>query len=64
MSDYRPPLRDIKFVLENIVDLEGVSALPGFEHVEAEDVYDALDEAGRFLADVVAPTNQICDPGA
>jgi alkylation response protein AidB-like acyl-CoA dehydrogenase len=61
MSDYRPPLRDIRFVLENIVDLEGLSAYPGFEHVEADDVYDALDEAGRFLAEVVAPTNPIGD---
>ncbi len=61
MSDYRPPLRDIRFVLENIVDLKELSALPGFEHVEAEDVYDALAEAGRFLSEVVAPTNHIGD---
>jgi len=61
MSDYRPPLRDIRFVLENIVDLEELSSLPGFEHVEAEDVYEALGEAGRFLAEVVAPTNRIGD---
>jgi len=61
MSDYRPPLRDIRFVLENIVDLNELSSLPGFEHVEAEDVYDALDEAGRFLSEVVAPTNTIGD---
>ncbi len=61
MSDYRPPLRDIKFVLEHIADLEGVSDLPGFEHVEAEDVYDALDEAGRFFSEVIAPTNTIGD---
>ncbi len=61
MSDYRPPLRDIRFVLENIVGLDDLSALPGFEHVAAEDVYDALDEAGRFLSEVVAPTNPIGD---
>ncbi|MCP3998295.1 MAG: acyl-CoA dehydrogenase [bacterium] len=61
MSDYRPPLRDIRFALENIVDLEELAALPGFEHVEADDVLDALGEAGRFLADVVAPTNTIGD---
>lgn len=61
MSDYRPPLRDIRFVLENIVDLDELSTLPAFEHVEAEDVYDALDEAGRFLSEVVAPTNVIGD---
>jgi alkylation response protein AidB-like acyl-CoA dehydrogenase len=61
MSDYRPPLRDIRFVLQNIVDLKELSTLPGFEHVEAEDVYDALAEAGRFLSEVVAPTNHIGD---
>jgi 3-(methylthio)propanoyl-CoA dehydrogenase len=61
MSEYRPPLRDIRFVLENIVDLKELSALPDFEHVEAEDVYDALVEAGRFLSEVVAPTNHIGD---
>lgn len=61
MSDYRPPLRDIKFALEHIADLEAVASLPGFEHVEAEDVYDALDEAGRFFSEVVAPTNVIGD---
>lgn len=61
MSDYRPPLRDIRFVLQHIVGLEGLSALPGFEHVEADDVYGALDEAGRFFSEVVAPTNRIGD---
>jgi alkylation response protein AidB-like acyl-CoA dehydrogenase len=61
MSDYRPPLRDIRFVLENIVDLKELSALPDFEHVEADDVYNALVEAGRFLSEVVAPTNHIGD---
>ncbi len=61
MSNYRPPLRDIRFVLEHIGGLEGLSALPGFEHVEADDVYGALDEAGRFFSEVVAPTNRIGD---
>jgi len=61
MSDYRPPLRDIRFVLENIVDLDELATLPGFEHVEPDDVYDALAEAGRFLSEVVAPTNHIGD---
>jgi alkylation response protein AidB-like acyl-CoA dehydrogenase len=61
MTDYRPPLRDIRFALENIANLEGVAALPGYEHVEPDDVFAALDEAGRFLSEVVAPTNSIGD---
>ena len=61
MSDYRPPLRDIKFALDHIADLEDIAALPAYDHVDAEDVHDALAEAGRFLAEVVAPTNVIGD---
>ncbi|MDJ0665558.1 MAG: acyl-CoA dehydrogenase N-terminal domain-containing protein, partial [Acidimicrobiia bacterium] len=61
MSDYRPPLRDIRFALDHIADLDSIAGLPGYEHVEAEDVHDALAEAGRFLAEVVAPTNVIGD---
>jgi len=61
MSDYRPPLRDIGFVLDHIADLEDIATLPGYEHVAAEDIHDALAEAGRFLAQVVAPTNVVGD---
>ena len=39
MSDYRPPLRDIRFVLDHIAHLEGIAALPSYEHVEVEDVH-------------------------
>ena len=61
MADYTPPLRDIKFVLANIVDLAGLSALEGFEHADPDTVFGALDEGGRFMAEVVAPTNTIGD---
>jgi alkylation response protein AidB-like acyl-CoA dehydrogenase len=61
MTEYRPPLRDIKFALEHVADLAGIAGLPGYEHVDPEDVYDGLAEAGRFLAEVVAPTNPIGD---
>ena len=61
MSDYRPPLRDIKFVLEHVVDLPTIVDLPAFEHVDLDVALGALDEAGRFMAEVVAPTNAIGD---
>ncbi len=47
--------------MESIVDLDQLATLPGYEHVESEDVYAALDEAGRFLSEVVAPTNTVGD---
>ena len=61
MADYIPPLRDIKFVLRHIADLDEIIGYPGFEHVDPETVDGALDEAGRFMAEVVAPTNRAGD---
>ena len=61
MTDYRPPLRDIKFVLEHVVGLDDIAALPDFEHVDRDLSFTVLDEAGRFMADRIAPTNEIGD---
>ena len=60
-SDYSPPLRDIGFVLEHITDLDGLSKLNGFEHADLDTVRGALEEAGRFMAQVMAPTNRVGD---
>ena len=61
MADYTPPLRDIKFVLHHIAGIDEIMGYPGFEHVDPETVEGALDEAGRFMADLIAPTNRIGD---
>jgi len=61
MADYRAPLRDIDFVLNDICDLGGLSALEPFAHAEPGLVRDLLAEAGRFAADVVAPLNHTGD---
>ncbi|HEX6425283.1 MAG TPA: acyl-CoA dehydrogenase [Acidimicrobiales bacterium] len=61
MSDYTPPLADMRFVLENIVDLGGLSELPGFEHAEPEMVLGVLEESGRFFAQEFAPLNRLGD---
>jgi alkylation response protein AidB-like acyl-CoA dehydrogenase len=61
MTDYRPPLRDIKFVLEHVVGLGDIVTLPDFDHVDLDLSFTVLDEAGRFVADRIAPTNRIGD---
>ncbi len=61
MSHYRPPLRDIEFVLEHIVGIEDLSGLDRFDHVDPELVHGLLEEAGRFMSEVVAPTNTVGD---
>ena len=51
MLSYTPPLRDVRFVLDRLLELD----LDG-------DLIDAiLSEAGRFTAEVIAPLNQSGD---
>ncbi|MEF3402364.1 acyl-CoA dehydrogenase [Agromyces sp. CCNWLW203] len=61
MSGFRPPVADIAFALEHVVDYDAVAQLPGFEHADLETVTEILDEAGNFMAEVVAPTNRAGD---
>ncbi|MFV0309527.1 MAG: acyl-CoA dehydrogenase [Desertimonas sp.] len=61
MTEYRPPLTDMKFVLEHVVDTGGLAALDGFEHADPATVMGLLDEAGRFFAEQFAPLNRIGD---
>ncbi len=61
MSDYVPPINDLSFVLDHIVDLPAVCALEGFEHVDRETVLGALEEFGRLCSEVIAPLNRVGD---
>ena len=61
MADYHPPLDDIRFVLTHVVDLAGLAELEAYAHADVETSVGLLEEAGRFMAEVVAPTNRIGD---
>ncbi len=54
-------MRDINFVLKHIVGIDDLAELPVFAHAEPELVVGLLSEAGRFMSEVVAPSNQIGD---
>ena len=61
MSDYVPPLKDMRFVIKDLIGLEQFTALPGLAEVTPELVDQVLEEAGRFAAEVLAPLNRIGD---
>src|SRR4051794_28411968 len=56
--EYRPPLGDIGFVLRHVVDYEAIAELEPYKHADIDTVLALLEEAGRFMAEVVAPTNK------
>ena len=61
MSDYAAPLRDMRFVIEELVGLETVNTLPGLDWVSEDLVRAVLSEAGRFGGEVLAPLNRTGD---
>jgi 3-(methylsulfanyl)propanoyl-CoA dehydrogenase len=61
MPEYRPPLDDIRFVLENVTPIGDLAKLAPYGHADADTVEGVLDEFGRLMADVWAPTNEVGD---
>src|SRR3954464_3436062 len=61
MSDYSPPLRDIKFLLDHVTPLDELSKLEAYAEIDAESVYGVIEEFGRLMSDVWAPTNAVGD---
>jgi alkylation response protein AidB-like acyl-CoA dehydrogenase len=58
VSEYQPPLDDIRFVMDEVADLGEITSADLFSHVDADTIHDVLTEVGRFMAEVVAPTNR------
>ena len=58
MQTYSAPVRDMQFVLNEVLRVEDRFAeLPGFEEVSADLVDGVLEQAGRLFEEVVHPTN-------
>jgi alkylation response protein AidB-like acyl-CoA dehydrogenase len=61
MPSYTPPLRDIRFVLDDVLGMERITALPGHADATPDVTGAVLEEAGRFAAEVIFPLNQSGD---
>jgi 3-(methylthio)propanoyl-CoA dehydrogenase len=61
MSEYRAPVKDMRFVMDELAGFKELSSFPGFEEATA-DVADAiLEESARFSGEVLAPLNRTGD---
>ncbi len=61
MTVYDAPLRDIFFVLDHLVDLDGLTKLDNFSHADRDVIDGLLTETGRFASEAIAPTNPVGD---
>lgn len=61
MPTYKAPTRDLRFIVNEVLDLASYGNLPGFEMASPDVANSVIDEAGRFCAEVIAPLNQVGD---
>ncbi len=57
MSSYAAPLKDMRFVMNELAGLGELAKLPGFEDATPDTVDAILDEAARFASGVLDPLN-------
>ena len=62
MAQYTPPLRDMQFVLHELLDVtRELQALPQHADIDVDTINAVLEEGGKFTAEVLFPLNQSGD---
>jgi 3-(methylthio)propanoyl-CoA dehydrogenase len=61
MTTYNAPLRDMKFVINELAGLENLTALPGYEELSTDIAEAVLEEAAKLAGEVLAPLNKLGD---
>ena len=58
---YQPPLKELQFVMHQLVRDEQLVGLDGFEDYSPDFADSVLEEAGKFAEEVLAPINRLGD---
>lgn len=61
MPTYRAPIRDMQFIVNEVLDVSRYSNLPGMEEATPDLVSAIFTEAGKLAEEVLAPLNQSGD---
>jgi len=62
MPSYTPPLRDIQFVMHEVLGVvDELKKLPRYADIDADTIDAVLEEGGKFASQVLAPLNAVGD---
>jgi len=62
MPSYTPPLRDMQFLLHEVLHVnEALHAMPPHADMDADTLAAVLEEGGKFASEVLFPLNQVGD---
>ena len=58
MQTYSVPLRDMRFLLDELLDVGRLGALPGFEEATPEAIHAMIEEGARLCENTLLPLNR------
>ena len=61
MPTYKAPLREYRFLLNDVLDIQRYSNLPGFADAPIDLIEQVLEEGAKFCEGVLAPLNKVGD---
>jgi len=61
MAEYEAPMRDLSFVLFDVLEYSRILELPGLEEATPDLIEAVLGEAGRLATEVLSPLNRTGD---
>ncbi len=61
MATYQAPLREIDFVLNQVLHAERLARLPGFAEATPETLSGLFEECAKLVEQQLAPLNAVCD---
>jgi hypothetical protein len=61
MPTYKAPLREFRFLLNDVLDIQRYSNLPGFADAPMDLIDQVLEEGAKFCEGVLAPLNKVGD---
>ena len=58
MPSYTPPLRDMQFVLHEVLNVvDELKMLPPYADIDADTINAVLEEGGKFCSEIITPLN-------
>jgi len=57
MPEYRAPVDDMRFVINELADLSQLARLPAFESITPDVAGEVVEQAGRFANEILSPLN-------
>jgi len=61
MSDYNAPLHDMRFILEDVIGLDGLAEHPDLGKLDMDMIESVLTPAAKLAGEVLAPLNWVGD---